>query len=71
VTLLIWSKKIQSGLSLPLRFLGRNLDKWLADHANATASLGFIREQTGSIKPTVALHASYNSVIVAIALLTQ
>jgi membrane protease YdiL (CAAX protease family) len=34
-------------------------------------ALGFIREQTGSIKPTVALHASYNSVIVAIALLTQ
>jgi membrane protease YdiL (CAAX protease family) len=33
-------------------------------------ALGFIREQTGSIKPTVLLHASYNLVIVSIALLT-
>jgi membrane protease YdiL (CAAX protease family) len=33
-------------------------------------ALGFIREQTGSIKPTILLHASYNLVIVSIALLT-
>lgn len=33
-------------------------------------ALGFIREQTGSIKPTILLHASYNLVIVGIALLT-
>lgn len=34
-------------------------------------ALGFIREQTGSIRPTVALHASYNLVIVLITLWTQ
>jgi membrane protease YdiL (CAAX protease family) len=31
-------------------------------------ALGFIREQTGSIAPTIALHAFYNLVIVVIAL---
>ena len=34
-------------------------------------ALGFVREQTGSIKPTIALHASYNLIIVVIALLTE
>jgi membrane protease YdiL (CAAX protease family) len=34
-------------------------------------ALGFIRERTGSIKPTIALHAGYNLVIVTITLLAQ
>ncbi len=34
-------------------------------------ALGFIREQTGSVKPTVLLHASYNIVTVATTLATQ
>ncbi len=34
-------------------------------------ALGFIREQTGGIRPTIALHAGYNLVIVTITLLSQ
>jgi len=34
-------------------------------------ALGLIREQAGSIKPTIALHAAYNLTIIAVTLLVQ
>jgi len=34
-------------------------------------TLGLIREQAGSIKPTIALHAAYNLTIIAVTLLVQ
>lgn len=47
---------------------------WDASHTRIVqvlplaAALGLLRERTGSIKPTIALHATYNLVIVAIRL---